>query len=125
MDTQALRAEIARLAPWHHDTQGAPGVRTGERQPDGAWPAQRGTPSVIRPGRGFAAFAAQVWPNGLEGRSFLDCACNGGGYVFAARENGAGRCLGFDVREHWIAQARFLARHLPSDGIGFEVADLA
>ena len=125
MDTEALRAEIARLAPWHHDIELAPGVWTGERQPDGSWPAELGAPSVIRPAKGFATFAAQVWPNGLEGRSFLDCACNGGGYVFVARAHGAGRCLGFDVREHWIAQARFAAGQVPGEGIEFEVADLA
>src|SRR5688500_8684696 len=120
MDTEALRAEIARLAPWHYDIEVAPGVRTGERQPAGAWPAELGTPNVIRPARGFAILAGEVWPEGLQGRSFLDCACNAGGNVFAAKANGAGRCLGFDAREHWIAQARFLARHLPSEDVSFE-----
>jgi tRNA (mo5U34)-methyltransferase len=56
----------------------------------------------------------------------LDCACNCGGYSFWAKEFGASECFGFDVRQHWIDQARFLAenRTLPSDGISFEVCDL-
>lgn len=34
---------------------------------------------------------------------------------------GAGTCFGFDVREHWIAQAEFLKRQLGGDGMTFEV----
>ncbi len=68
----------------------------------------------------------RIYPEGLEGRSFLDCACNGGGYCFWARELGADRCFGFDVHEHWIRQARWLVenRASPSDGIQFEAIDL-
>jgi hypothetical protein len=42
------------------------------------------------------------------------------------KELGAGRIFGFDVREHWIRQAKFLLEHRewPSDGIRFEVLDL-
>jgi hypothetical protein len=56
----------------------------------------------------------------------MDCACNCGAYLFWSKEHGAGECFGFDAREHWIAQARFLAEHRiePSDGITFEVCDL-
>jgi len=56
----------------------------------------------------------------------LDCACNAGGHLLEAKRQGAGRCFGFDVREHWIEQARFLARHraAPRDGMRFEVQDL-
>jgi SAM-dependent methyltransferase len=67
-----------------------------------------------------------IYPSGLEERSVLDCACNCGAYLFWMKELGAGDCLGFDVREHWINQARFLKRERtePSDGISFEVCDL-
>jgi tRNA (mo5U34)-methyltransferase len=65
-----------------------------------------------------------VYPNGLDGRSVLDCACNAGGHLFGAVRAGAGSGLGFDAREHWIAQARFLAQHVPADGLDFEVLDL-
>ena len=67
-----------------------------------------------------------IFPRGLEGRTVMDCACNCGAYLFWSKEPGAGECFGFDAREHWIAQARFLAEHRtqPSDGMRFEVCDL-
>jgi tRNA (mo5U34)-methyltransferase len=61
-----------------------------------------------------------IYGNGLEGRSVLDCACNCGVFAFAARELGAGDCVGFDAREHWIRQARFL-NDVWDAGITFEV----
>jgi tRNA (mo5U34)-methyltransferase len=68
----------------------------------------------------------QIYPAGLDGRSVLDCACNCGGYLFWAKELGAGQCFGFDIREHWIEQARFLREHRQGPGadIRFEVCDL-
>jgi 2-polyprenyl-3-methyl-5-hydroxy-6-metoxy-1,4-benzoquinol methylase len=69
---------------------------------------------------------ASLYPDGLAGRSVIDCACNCGGYSLWSRELGASRCFGFDVRDHWIRQAEFLARERehPSDGCSFEVLDL-
>jgi tRNA (mo5U34)-methyltransferase len=125
MDTDALRAEIARLGPWHHALELAPGLWTAEQGPAPALPAEQGTVSTVWPEHTLRTLAAQLWPDGLQGRSFLDCACNAGGYLFAARALGAGPGFGFDIRPHWIDQARFLARHLPSEGIDFAVADLA
>ena len=56
----------------------------------------------------------------------LDCACNCGAYLFWAKDAGAGHCRGFDVREHWIEQARFLQRHRQgsNDDMQFEARDL-
>jgi hypothetical protein len=48
----------------------------------------------------------QLYQQGLEGRTVLNPACNGGAYLFWAREAGAGDCFGSDAREHWIRQAR-------------------
>lgn len=115
-----MRAEIGRLAPWHHDLEIAPGVRTGEGAGSGP-----GAPSLIRPDLLLAGLVADLFPDGLAGRSLLDCACNAGGYLFAAARLGAGRGFGFDARGHWIAQARFLARHLPADDLDFAVCELA
>ena len=63
---------------------------------------------------------------GMRGRSALDCACNNGAYLFAAKEAGAGACFGFDVRDIWIDQARFLTEHRagPSEDMQFDVCDL-
>lgn len=124
VDPNSLRDEIRSLAPWHYDIELAPGVRTGERLPPGSWPAELGTPAVFDPSRTINAIVDSVYGGDLEGRTILDCACNAGGYLFAATQRGAGHCFGFDVREHWINQARFLQRHLPGGNIDFEVRDL-
>lgn len=121
----ALRDHIRELGPWHHDLEIAPGVRTGERAPDAAPdPLGVGHAGILQPALVMDALLRDVFPGGLEGRSVLDCACNAGGYLFAAKRAGAGRCFGFDVRDHWLHQARFLAQHLPSDGIEFARLDL-
>lgn len=119
-----LRAEIRRLGPWHYDIEVAPGVRTGEPVPPGTYAAELGTPAVFDPFRMIDALANAVYGGDLAGRTVLDCACNAGGYLFGAARRGAGYCFGFDVRDHWINQARFLQRHLPGGDIAFEVRDL-
>jgi tRNA (mo5U34)-methyltransferase len=126
MDDEALRAEIVRLGPWHHDVEVAPGVRTGEPPPPGVeYPAELGRPEVFAPEIHFDWLIGNLFEQGFAGRSFLDCGCNGGGYLYSAKKHGAGRVMGFDVREHWIEQARFLGRHLPSEGVETAVCDLA
>lgn len=129
---EELRAEIIRLGPWHLEVEVAPGLTTrafldappGTYQGSGHLDPSR--ISFLDPRRDFETTLPQIYPAGLEGRSFLDCACNCGGYSFVAREAGASTCFGFDVREHWIAQARFLTEHRtgPSDNVEFEVLDL-
>ena len=69
----------------------------------------------------------KIYPGGMGGRSFLDCACNCGAYGFFVKELGAGRTFGFDVRDHWINQAKFIQENRtvgPTDDMRFEVADL-
>lgn len=124
-DRDALRAEIRRLGPWHQDLQIAPGVRTGERAPDEAPdPLGVGHAGLVQPVEALTQITREIFADGLAGRSLLDCACNAGGYVFAAKQLGAGRCFGFDVREHWLEQARFLKRQLPGDDVEFAQLDL-
>lgn len=113
MSIEEISAEIRRLGPWHHDVEVVPGLWTGAVTRDVVYPSSFGAASVIRPDVHLDQVVDSLFPEGLAGRSFLDCACNGGGYLFAAARRGAGRCFGFDIREHWIEQARFLARHLP------------
>lgn len=125
MSAQDLRNRIAGLGPWHHDVEVAPGVNTGGPAPTGSYPPELGAPSLIRPGDVLAKLVEEVFPEGLAGRSMLDCACNAGGYLFAAATLGAGRCFGFDARRHWIDQARFLAEYLPGENIEFATLELA
>lgn len=123
--TEDLRAEIARLGPWHHDVAVSDGIRTGDvvRAPQRS--AEFGEVSLIRPDRILPLVLGDVYPHGLANRSVLDCACNAGGYLFAAADLGASRGFGFDVRDHWIRQARFLNAHRPGHDIEFAQCALA
>jgi tRNA (mo5U34)-methyltransferase len=124
-----LRDEIIRLGPWFLEVELAPDLSTRAfldappgTYPDAPWAKTR----FNNPREGFREMMLRAYPDGLEGRSVLDCACNCGGYLFYAKELGAGECYGFDVREHWIDQARFLQRHCegPTDRMHFEVCDV-
>jgi tRNA (mo5U34)-methyltransferase len=123
-----LRAEVIRLGPWHIDVEITPAVSTAASldAPPGAYSGSFGKISFSRRRDGIMRRLQRIFPHGMEGRSVMDCACNCGAYLFWSREHGAGECFGFDAREHWIRQARFLARHrtAPSDGMRFEVCDL-
>lgn len=109
MSAEALRAEIERLGPWHHDVEIAPGVSTmGVRSatdPDHRFEEHYSPDQMMR------HLLGPLYPEGLQGRSFLDCACNSGGHSIAAVRHGAGRGFAFDARQHWVDQAEFLARH--------------
>jgi tRNA (mo5U34)-methyltransferase len=128
---ERLKERILELRPWHLDVQVTPRLSTRVSQEvpaDAGSPesAEEGPVSFLSPRDSWAQLLTSIYPNGLEGRSFLDCACNCGGYCFWAKELGADRCFGFDVRSHWIRQADFLAEHRkwPSDGITFRELDL-
>jgi tRNA (mo5U34)-methyltransferase len=128
-DLEALKEEIIRLGPWHLDVQVTPELSTSAflEAPDELkqeW--ERHPVTFIDHRTRFQDQIRTIYPDGLEGRRFLDCACNCGAYSFWMKELGADATFGFDVREHWINQARFLLEHRtwPSDGIEFEALDL-
>jgi SAM-dependent methyltransferase len=126
-EADRLREEIIRLGPWHFDVEVAEGLttRASLEAPPGTYPEQIGKIPLQDNRDQWRMRMKKLYPDGLEGRSFLDCACNGGAYLFWSRELGAGRCFGFDVREHWIRQARFLKEHRQdTDDIDFEVMNL-
>ena len=108
-NAEALREEIARLGPWHHDVEVAPGVSTmGVRS---ATDADQRFDEHYSPEKMMRHLLPPVYPDGLQGRSFLDCACNSGGHSIEAVRHGAGRVFAFDARQHWVDQAEFLSRH--------------
>ncbi|HWT13843.1 MAG TPA: methyltransferase domain-containing protein [Allosphingosinicella sp.] len=126
MDSDGLRSDIARLGPWHHRIELAPGVSTIDddaRAASGSGDAF--IPGTYAPDLMIRPIVDQVFGGSMAGRSFLDCGCNAGGHVFAAARLGAGRCFGFDARQHWIDQAEFLKRHLPGGRIDFARCELA
>jgi SAM-dependent methyltransferase len=128
LTSDELREEVIRLGPWHIDIEITPEVSSAAflDAPPGTYPEDASRITFHNPHDGFLRRIHRAFPGGLEGRSVLDCACNCGAYLFYAKEAGAGRCFGFDIREHWIRQARFLAEHReqPSDDMRFEVVDL-
>lgn len=121
---KGLEQQILDLGPWHHDVQVTPDLSTAvSLESHGAGVASFS--DVYRPR--FEGLVSALFPSGsLRGKTFLDCACNSGGYCFWAREMEADQCVGFDVRQHWIDQAEFLQRNrtFPSDRIRFFRSDL-
>jgi 2-polyprenyl-3-methyl-5-hydroxy-6-metoxy-1,4-benzoquinol methylase len=122
MDAAALRMEMERLGPWHHDIEIAPGLSTmNNRASDD--PAKQ-FQQHYSPETMMGPWIRNVYPDGLGGRSFLDCACNSGAHSIAAARLGAGRVFGFDAREHWVNQAKFLARALEMPDVSFGCCEL-
>jgi tRNA (mo5U34)-methyltransferase len=123
-DFEGLLETGAALGPWHLQVEIAPGFSTRD-----LYEASRDNFSETQfydPGPSFKTLLERIYPKGLEGRTVLDCACNNGSHLFAAKEMGAGRCLGYDVHELWVEQARFLAKHRrgPSGDMRFDVSDI-
>lgn len=119
--------EGSRLGPWNYEIEVKPGLTTKEFAASApADPESHGRIRLVSSRERFQQLLLELFPDGLQGRSVLDCACNCGGHLFWAKELGAGRCFGFDVRAHWIDQANFLLEHreAPDDEMRFEVHDL-
>ncbi len=124
-----LTGQINAMRPWHHDILLFDDFSTGRVfSPDGKLdrPSNDGV-SLISPRVRYLAQLDRLYPDGMSGKSFLDCACNAGGYCFWSREREIALGVGFDVREHWIQQARFVQEHrtvFPTDNLEFHVMDL-
>ncbi|GMU55136.1 MAG: hypothetical protein AMXMBFR33_42820 [Candidatus Xenobia bacterium] len=124
-----LTDEINALAPWHLNValnSELDVAKALQCRPETGPSHELGPVSFLDSRSHFLDLVKSIYPQGLQGKSFLDCACNCGAYSFWCKEMGAERCFGFDVREHWIRQANFLRqrRAWPSDGIKFQVCDV-
>jgi len=129
MDKDQLVEQVRAMRPWHQDIEINDQVSTGKAfSPDGKLlPADNDNVSLISPRLRFERRAEVLYPDGLSGKRFLDCACNAGAYCFYARELGADFSFGFDVRKHWVDQARFVQEQrqgFPADRIEFREMDL-
>lgn len=120
--TSRIWEEGLRLAPWHLQVEITPDLTTRDLFER----SDKQVGGFTDPIPELTSIYSRLYPDGFKGRRVLDCACNNGAFLFAAKEAGAGACLGFDVREQWIEQARFLVRHRqgPSDDMHFETCDL-
>ena len=95
MDEAALREEIIRLGPWHFEIKVAEGLttRVSLEAPPGTYDESFG-PVSFQDIRGeHRVHLKNLYPDGMNGRTVLDCACNSGGYLFWSRELGAGVLL--------------------------------
>jgi SAM-dependent methyltransferase len=112
--------ELKALAPWHYDIRINAFLKTSHANCD----EHAGRP-CINPHE-LMGVIRTIYPEGLEERSFVDVACNGGAYCLLARDFGAKEVFGFDVRESWIEQANFLKHRLHGnkENIHFAVCDL-
>ena len=128
MSHEALISQIRALRPWHLNLQLTPEIDIRcAFEPHEIERANNGNVSFIEAREDFMQKIGYIYPEGVEGKTFLDCACNAGGYCFWIRELGAKKAFGFDVRQHWIDQAKFVAQQrtvAPTDNIEFDVFDM-
>ena len=106
-DIDSIAERARALSPWRLKVELAPGLWTSDcNRVDESDPDKMNV-AVIDP-REIIPFFNKYYPGGLTDKDVLDVACNSGGYSFLARELGARSVTGFDIREHWIEQARFI-----------------
>jgi len=130
LDHQGKIKRIKALGPWHMSIQLTEELNTGQVfNEDGMIKdrPQNGGVSLLPLRDSYLAQIDSIYPEGVSDKTFLDCACNSGGYCYWMRERDIKLAYGFDVREHWISQARFVKMHrevAPTDRIQFRVSDL-
>ena len=96
-----LEGRIEALGPWFHN------IKLG-----GVWTAPDHFLGDY-PGAKFRRFAPHL-PKDLSGKSVLDIGCNAGFYSIEMKRRGAGRVVGIDSDERYLAQAR-----LATEVLGF------
>ena len=127
-----LIEKIKSLAPWHLNIQINEALNTGMVIEESGEITFRDKEknsgiSLLQLRDYFLATMDKIYPEGVEGKTFLDCACNSGGYSFWMSERGIKSGFGFDVRDHWINQANFVKENrtiAPTDCLQFAVTDL-
>ena len=122
MVLEAMRREMEALGPWHHGVEVAPGLNTSTYRSS----AEKHKVFVehYSPDLMMRQVLGDLFPKGLEGRSFLDCACNSGGHSVTAAKMGSGRTFGFDARQLWVDQGNFLARAMQLPNVTFDCFEL-
>ncbi|MGE5647493.1 MAG: TIGR04290 family methyltransferase [Acidobacteriota bacterium] len=89
-----IRRRVRELGEWFHNID-LDGVQTAPHHFLGDYPAVK-----------WRAFAHSI-PNDLGGKSVLDVGCNAGYYSVEMKRRGAGRVVGIDYDDRYLAQARF------------------
>ena len=110
-DDRDLKARIEALGPWFHNID-LGGTWTAPDHFLGNYPAQK-----------FRHFAPHL-PEDMSGKSVLDIGCNAGFYSIEMKKRGAGRVLGVDSDDRYLAQARLASETLGFDDIEFAKLDV-
>lgn len=97
-----IEERIAELGPWFHNLR-LKGIQTAPGHFLGDYPQVK-----------FERFSDAI-PRDLSGCSVLDIGCNAGFYAMEMKRRGAGRVLGVDTDERYLAQANFAAEVLGLD----------
>jgi len=105
MNDEALKKKLSDCAPWHFQIEVRPGIWTEDFNPSPEPKGRNRGFVVVDPGKMKESVFDQYYSQGFQGKTFLDCGCNGDGYCFVAHEAGAEHAFGFDARQHWIDQA--------------------
>src|SRR5437868_13705212 len=111
LSTEEIRQRVEALGPWFHNLD-LKGVRTAPTHFLGDYPAVK-----------WHRFANAI-PGELTGCSVLDIGCNGGFYSIEMMRRGAGRVLGIDSDDRYLAQARLASDTLGYDDIEFAKMDV-
>ncbi|HWL53692.1 MAG TPA: TIGR04290 family methyltransferase [Chthoniobacteraceae bacterium] len=98
-----LQRRIDELGDWFHNLE-LDGIRTAPNHFLGDYPRCK-----------YERFAASL-PDDLGGRSVLDIGCNAGFYSIEMKRRGAGRVVGIDSDERYLAQAA-----LAGEVLGMEI----
>ena len=99
---------LQQLKPWRMPIQITSQINTGdflELGISGQYSDGKAQPDHRKR---FHRLLNRLYPDGLQTKRLLDCGCGAGGFCFWARELKVELAFGFDVREHWIKQARFI-----------------
>ena len=128
MSREELIRQVRAIGPWHQNIRIAEDftVMDAYSEPERKRENNNNI-SLLDMGGRFKEKMELLYPDGLAGKRFLDCACNAGGYCFWANELGAEAAFGFDAREHWIDQAKFVQENRTigdASKVQFQVCDL-
>jgi len=105
--TNDIVAELRALAPWPYDLPVADGISILAGNLDDAGDNLYPNIRVVAT-TGIERLLRALYPNGMQQKTMLDVACNGGAHSFLGHRLGADFVYGFDVRQHGIDQAMYL-----------------
>lgn len=96
LTTEQIQQKVEELGEWFHNLD-LGGVKTAPNHFLGDYPSFK-----------WRSLAAAL-PADLRGASVLDIGCNAGFYSIEMKRRGAGRVVGIDTDDGYLAQARFAA----------------